>query len=193
MAKVMLGTGLIVAYAYATEFWTAWYSKSHYEQFVFLNRLGGPYAWAFWTMIFCNVVAPQFLWSKKLRTNLWALFVVAMFVNCGMWFERFVIIVTSLHRDYLPSSWAMYKPTWVDLGMLAGSFGLFFTLFLLFCRYLPIVAMAEVKTVIPQAHAHGGDEHRTHRRLDQRRTDYWPDEDHTEEQEHEHPASPPRK
>jgi molybdopterin-containing oxidoreductase family membrane subunit len=181
MAKVMLGTGLIVGYAYGVEFFMAWYSGQHYERFVFLNRAGGPYKWAFWTMVFCNIVAPQFLWSKKLRTNLLALFIVAMCVNVGMWFERFVIIVTSLHRDFLPSSWAMYKPTWVDLGMLAGSFGLFFTLFLLFCRFLPMVAMAEVKTVMPQAHLHGGHEGRT--RLDERRSDYYPDEDYRPEED----------
>jgi molybdopterin-containing oxidoreductase family membrane subunit len=156
MAKVMLGTGMIVAYAYSIEFFTAWYSKQPYEQFVFLNRPFGPYAWAFWTMVFCNVIAPQAIWLTWVRKRVWAIFVVAIFVNVGMWFERFVIVVTSLHEDFVPSSWAMYAPTWVDLGMLAGSFGLFFTLFLLFCRFLPMVAIAEVKTVMPQAHA---DEH----------------------------------
>jgi molybdopterin-containing oxidoreductase family membrane subunit len=173
MCKVLLATGMIVAYAYAGEFFIAWYSGHHYEQFVFLNRPFGPYAWAFWTMVFCNVVAPQLLWSKKLRTNLWVVMFVAMCVNVGMWFERFVIIVTSLHRDFLPSSWAMFVPTWVDLGMLLGSFGLFFTLFLLFCRFLPVVAMAEVKTVMPQAHAHGG--HGAHS-PNLQRSDYNPDE-----------------
>lgn len=153
MAKVMLATGLIVAYAYTVEFFTAWYSKQPYEQFVFLNRPLGPYAWAFWTMVFCNVVAPQSLWFSWVRKRVWAIFVVAVLVNIGMWFERFVIVVTSLHRDFLPSSWALFAPTWVDLGMLAGSFGLFFTLFLLFCRFLPMVAIAEVKTVMPEAHA----------------------------------------
>ena len=153
MAKVMLATGLIVSYAYAIEMFTAWYSQQPYEQFVFLNRALGPYAWAFWTMITCNVIAPQAIWFKAVRKNVWAIFVVAMFVNVGMWFERFVIVVTSLHKDFLPSSWAMFTPTWVDLGMFAGSFGLFFTLFLLFCRFLPMVAIAEVKTVMPQAHA----------------------------------------
>ena len=180
MAKVMLATGLIVAYAYGMEFFTAWYSHAHYEQFVFLNRAAGPYSWAFGTMVFCNVVAPQFLWSKRIRTSLVGLFIVAMFVNIGMWFERFVIIVTSLHRDFLPSSWAMYAPTWVDLGMLAGSFGLFFTLFLLFCRFLPIVAMAEVKTVMPQAHVHGA-----HGKPDRQRMDFHPDEDHSDEADDE--------
>ena len=167
MSKVMLGTGLIVAYAYSVEFFTAWYSGHHYEQFVFMNRPLGPYWWAFFVMAFCNVVAPQFLWIRSVRQNVWLVFVVAIFVNIGMWFERFVIVVTSLSRDYLPSSWASFVPTWTDLGMLLGSFGLFFTLFLLFCRFLPMVAMAEVKTVMPQAH---GDAHH-------KRSDYQPDPD----------------
>jgi len=170
MCKVLLGTGLIVAYSYAIEFYIAWYSQSNFEQFVFLNRIRGPYGWAWACMTFCNVVAPQLLWSKRLRSHLgWVMF-VAMCVNCGMWFERFVIIVGSLHRDFLPSSWGMYIPTWVDLGMFAGSFGLFFTMFLLFCRYLPMVAMAEVKTVMPQSHPHAGPHVNRHR------FDYWPDE-----------------
>ncbi|MFA9477588.1 NrfD/PsrC family molybdoenzyme membrane anchor subunit [Phycisphaerales bacterium AB-hyl4] len=160
MAKVMLGTGMIVAYAYAVEFFVAWYSGHHFEQYAFLNRPFGPYAWAFWTMIFCNIVGPQILWFKWCRLNPWTLLFAAMCVNVGMWFERFVIIVTSLHRDFLPSSWAMYWPTWVDMGMLLGSFGLFFTLFLLFCKFLPMVAMAEVKTVMPQAHANGHADYR---------------------------------
>ncbi len=167
MAKVMLGTGLIVAYAYSVEFFMAWYSGQHYEQFVFMNRAMGPYWWAFFIMVFCNVVAPQFLWLKRVRQNVWLVFIVAIFVNIGMWFERFVIVVTSLSRDYLPSSWASFAPTWTDLGMLLGSFGLFFTLFLLFCRFLPMVAMAEVKTIMPQAH---GD-------TEPKRSDYQPDPD----------------
>lgn len=155
MARVMLATGLIVAYAYSIEFFTAWYSNHHYEQFVFLNRPFGPYWWAFWTMVTCNVIVPQLLWFSAIRKRIWVVFAIAVLVNVGMWFERFVIVVTSLHQDYLPSSWSMFAPTWVDLIMFLGSFGLFFTLFLLFCRFLPMVAMAEVKTVMPQAH---GDE-----------------------------------
>ncbi len=154
MCKIMLGTGLIVAYAYVVEFFMAWYSGHHFEQFVFMNRPLGPMAWAFWVMFGCNVVAPQLLWFKKMRTNLVVVMFCAMCVNVGMWFERFVITITSLHRDFLPSSWATFKPTWVDLCMFAGSFGLFFTLFLLFCRFLPMIAMAEVKAVMPQAHEH---------------------------------------
>jgi len=148
MNKFILATSCIVGYAYAVEFFCAWYSGNQYELFAFLNRAAGPYAWAYWLMVFCNVAAPQLFWLKKWRTSPWRMVLVAVLVNVGMWFERFVIIVTSLSRDFLPSSWGMYWPTWVDLCMLAGSFGLFFTLFLLFCRYLPMVAMAEVKTVL---------------------------------------------
>lgn len=153
MNKIILVTGSIVGYAYAMEFFTAWYSGNRYEQFAFINRAFGPYAWAYWTMVTCNVISPQFFWSKKVRTTPWMMVVICIFVNIGMWFERFVITVTSLSRDFLPSSWGYYKPTLVDIGMFVGSFGLFFTLFLLFCRYLPIVAMAEVKAVLPENHA----------------------------------------
>ncbi len=173
MAKVLLGTGLIVGYAYTVEFFTAFYSGVHWETFAFTNRALGPYRWAFGLMVFCNVIAPQLLWSKKLRQNLWVLFFVAMCVNVGMWFERFVIIVISLSRDFLPSSWGHYVPSWVDLCMFTGSFGLFFTFFLLFCRYLPMVAMAEVKTVMPQAHAHPEKHPKS---KDLHRFDYQPDE-----------------
>jgi molybdopterin-containing oxidoreductase family membrane subunit len=173
MAKILLATGMMVGYSYLTEAFVAWYGGNKTEQFTFINRAFGPYAWAYWTMMFCNVMAPQILWSKKLRQNLLILFIVANFANAGMWFERFVIIVTTLTRDFLPSSWHMFKPTWVDLGTLAGSFGLFFTLFLLFCRFLPMIAMAEVKTVMPQAHAHGD-----HGTPDTHRSDYRPDEHH---------------
>jgi Ni/Fe-hydrogenase subunit HybB-like protein len=159
MAKIMLATGMIVGYAYSVEFFIAWYSHYDYEQFVFMNRPIGPYMPYFWAMVICNIVAPQFLWSKKLRSNLWVVFVVAMFVNVGMWLERFVIIVTSLHRDFLPGSWGMYVPTWVDICMFVGSFGLFGTGFMLFLRYLPIIAMAEVKSVMPQAHIHDDHSH----------------------------------
>lgn len=148
MNKVILATGTMVGYAYATEFFIAWYSGNRYEMFAFINRAMGPYAWAYWTMVTCNVVVPQALWFKKVRTTPWMMVIVAILVNVGMWFERFVIIVTSLHRDFLPSSWGMYAPTWVDIGMFIGSFGLFFTLFLLFCRFLPMVAMAEVKGIM---------------------------------------------
>ncbi|HVT89222.1 MAG TPA: NrfD/PsrC family molybdoenzyme membrane anchor subunit [Tepidisphaeraceae bacterium] len=173
MAKVMLSMGLVVGYSYGMEWFTAFYSGVKVEKFAFLNRALGPYRWAFYLMMFCNVVAPQLLWSRRLRHNLFVLFCVAMCVNVGMWFERFVIIVISLTRDFLPSSWGHYVPTWVDLGMFAGSFGLFFTMFLLFCRFLPMIAMAELKTVMPQAHAHA-EKHPTSRDL--HRFDYQPDE-----------------
>jgi molybdopterin-containing oxidoreductase family membrane subunit len=148
MNIIMLATGMIVGYAYATEFFIAWYSGNPYERFVFLNRAFGPYAWAYWIMVSCNVLAPQVFWFKRLRRNLVVMFVVSILVNIGMWFERFNIIVTSLHRDYLPSAWGYFRPTFVDLLTLAGSFGLFLTLFLLFVRFLPMIAMSEVKGVV---------------------------------------------
>lgn len=154
MAKIMLATGLMVGYAYSIEFFTAWYSGNEYESFTFLNRAFGPYAWAYWIMISCNVLVPQLFWFKKLRRSIPVLFVATIFINIGMWFERFVIIVSSLSRDFLPSSWDYYKPTVWDIGTFVGSFGLFFTLFLLFIRFLPMVAMSEVKGVLPEAEPH---------------------------------------
>jgi molybdopterin-containing oxidoreductase family membrane subunit len=154
MAKVILLTGTIVGYAYGLEFFMAWYSGNPYESFAFVNRAFGPYAWAYWTMVSCNVLVPQIFWFKKARTSIPVLFVASLFVNVGMWFERFVIIVTSLHRDFLPSSWAYFKPTFWDVSTFVGSFGLFFTMFALFVRFVPQVAMAEVKTVLPQASPH---------------------------------------
>ena len=162
MAKIMLATGMMVGYAYAIEFFMAWYSGNAFESFTFVNRALGPYAWAYWIMISCNVLIPQLFWSRRLRRNLSVMWLVAVLVNVGMWFERFVIIVTSLSRDYLPSAWGLYAPTWVEILTLIGSFGLFLTLFLIFMRFAPIVAMAEVKTVMPEArlaeaHAGAGD------------------------------------
>jgi len=154
MNKILLTTGMMVGYSYGIEFFTSWYSGNEYEGFAFVNRALGPYAWGYWTMITCNVVSPQLFWFKKLRRNLWVTFAVGVLVNVGMWFERFVIIVSSLSRDFLPSSWGYFRPTAVDLMTLAGSFGLFFTLFLLFCRYLPMVAMAEVKVAVAAREAH---------------------------------------
>jgi molybdopterin-containing oxidoreductase family membrane subunit len=159
MAKVILATGMLVGYAYGMEFFVAWYSGAIYEQFTFVNRAFGNFAWAYWTMIFCNVVAPQIFWFKPMRTNIWVIWVVGIIVNVGMWFERFVIICTSLTRDFLPANWGAFIPTGVDYATLMGSFGLFFTLFLLFCRYMPMVAMAEVKAFIPEGHAHDDDHH----------------------------------
>ena len=148
MCKVILATGTIVGFAYATEFFIAWYSANQYERFIFLNRAFGPYWWAYWTMVSCNVIAPQFFWFKKLRTSIPVMFVLAIFINIGMWFERFVIIATSLHRDFLPSSWGYFQPTWVDIGTFVGTMGLFLTLFLLFLRFLPMIAISEVKGVL---------------------------------------------
>jgi len=147
MCKLILAMGGIVALAYGTEFFTALYSGNRYERFVFMNRAAGPFAWAYWIMVICNVVTPQLFWSSRLRKNLMVVFVCSLFINVGMWFERFTIIVTSLHRDYLPSSWADYSPTSIEILTLLGSFGLFFTLFLIFCRFLPVIAMGEVKGV----------------------------------------------
>jgi molybdopterin-containing oxidoreductase family membrane subunit len=155
MNKIIMATGLMVGYAYGMEFFIAWYSGGAYEGFAFINRAFGQYAWAYWTMITCNVLVPQLHWFKGVRTNPMATLVIGLFVNVGMWFERFVIICTSLARDFLPSSWGYFIPTKFDFMTLAGSFGLFFTLFLLFCRYLPMVAMSEVKAFHPAAHAHG--------------------------------------
>lgn len=159
MNKIILLTGTMVGYAYSMEFFIAWYSGNEYERFAFINRAFGPYAWAYWIMVSCNVIVPQLFWFKKLRYSIPVMFVASIFVNVGMWFERFVIVVT-LSRDYLPSSWDYYSPTIYDIMLLVGSFGLFFTLFLLFLRYLPMVAISEVKGVLPQAdphyHEHGG-------------------------------------
>lgn len=154
MNKIILATGMMVGYAYVVELFMAWYSGNPYERFTFLNRALGPYAWAYWIMIGCNVLSPQIFWFKKLRRSFVATFVVSAFVTVGMWFERFVIIVTSLHRDFLPSSWAYFKPTLIDVSTFVGTFGLFLTLFMLFIRFLPMVAIAEVKSVMPAADPH---------------------------------------
>ena len=153
MTKVILVTGSMVGYAYAMEFFIAWYSASEYESFAFVNRMFGPYAWAYWIMVSCNVITPQLFWFKKIRTNIIIVFILSIFVNIGMWFERFVITL-SLHRDFLPSSWDYYSPTFFDASIFLGSFGLFFTLFLLFLKFLPAIAMAEIKGVMPEADPH---------------------------------------
>ena len=154
MAKIILLTGTMVGYAYAMEFFIAWYSGNPYESYAFANRAFGDYWWAYWIMISCNVITPQFIWFKGIRRNPWALFVLSIFVNIGMWFERFVITVTSLHHDFLPSSWGYYSPSLWDVATLVGSFGLFFTLFCIFVRYLPTIAIAEVKSVMAIADPH---------------------------------------
>ena len=154
MCKVTLATGSIVGYAYLMELFIAWYSGSPYERFAFINRLKGPFAWGYWLMMTCNVVVPQFFWFKRIRNHLLVVWIISILVNVGMWFERFVIIVISLHRDFLPSNWAHYTPSWVDVCTFIGTFGLFFTLFLLFMRFLPMIAISEVKGITPQADPH---------------------------------------
>ncbi|HXI29510.1 MAG TPA: NrfD/PsrC family molybdoenzyme membrane anchor subunit [Vicinamibacterales bacterium] len=158
MAKVMLLTGSLVGFSYATEFYVAWLNGNAYERATFLMRATGPYASLFWTMVACNAVAPQLLWSSRVRRSVPALFAFSIAVNIGMWLERFIIIVTSLHRSYLPSSWVSYRPTAIEVGTLVGSFGLFFTCFLLFIRLLPMIAIWEVKAgSLAAAHGDAGD------------------------------------
>ena len=159
MNKVILVTGTMVGYAYGMEFFIAWYSGALYEKFAFINRMFGQYWWAYAIMVSCNVITPQLFWFKAIRTSIPIMFVLSLVVNVGMWFERFVIIVTSLANDFLPSSWEFFTPTWVDIGTMLGAFGLFFTMFLLFCRFLPMIAMAEVKMIMPEADPHHGDDH----------------------------------
>jgi Ni/Fe-hydrogenase subunit HybB-like protein len=148
MNIVIIITGSIVGIAYITEFFIAWYSGVAAEQYAFVNRAFGPYWWAYWSMMTCNVISPQLFWIKKIRTSIVLTFILSLVVNIGMWFERFVIIVTSLHRDFLPSSWAMFYPTWADVGVYMFTFGLFFTLFLLFAKFFPVINMAEVKSIV---------------------------------------------
>ncbi len=148
MNKIIIATGSIVGIAYITELFMSWYSGVIYERYAFYNRALGPYAWAYWTMMTCNVISPQLLWIRKLRRNVIFTFFLSIFINIGMWFERFVIIVTSLHRDYLPSSWSMYKPTVFEIAIFVGTLGIFFSLFLLFVRFFPVIAIAEVKSVL---------------------------------------------
>lgn len=148
MCKLVITTSGIVGLSYGTEFFTALYSGSSYEQFVFLNRALGPLFWGYWTMVGCNVLIPQLLWFRRVRGYVPAVFAICILVNVGMWFERFIIIVTSLSRDFIPANWFHYAPTRVEVATLLGSFGLFFTLFLLFCRFIPVIAVAEVKGVL---------------------------------------------
>jgi molybdopterin-containing oxidoreductase family membrane subunit len=155
MNKIMLVTGSMVGYAYAMEFFIAWYGGNPYERFTFLNRAFGPYWWAYWTMLSCNVFIPQLFWFRSIRRSIPAMFVISIFVNIGMWFERFVIIVTSLHRDFTPSAWGYFRPTLFDVATYVGTLGLFFTLFLLFLRFLPMIAISEVKGASPHANPHG--------------------------------------
>ena len=148
MNKIIMLTGMMVGYAYSCEFFIAWYSGAPYEQYAFLNRAFGPYWWSYWIMIFCNVIVPQLFWFRNIRRSIKAMFVISIFVNVGMWFERYVIIITSLHRDFLPSNWDLFKMTFFDFGVLIGSFGMFFTLFLIYIRTLPVISISEVKPVL---------------------------------------------
>jgi len=155
MNKVILLTGSIVGVAYLTELFIAWYSGYVYEQFAFYNRALGPYWWSYFGMMFCNVLSPQFFWSRKLRRSIAFTFFMSIFINIGMWFERFVIIATTLARDYLPSNWSYYSPSWVEIGIFLGTLGIFFTLYLIFVRVAPVVAIAEIKSILKS----GGDQY----------------------------------
>jgi Ni/Fe-hydrogenase subunit HybB-like protein len=151
MAKILLATGLIVAYGYMMEAFAAWYSGNIYEEQMMQNRLAGPYAPFYWALLLCNVVVPHALWSKRIRTNVVVLFIIAIIVNIGMWLERFVIVITSLQRDYLPSSWGMYAPTFWDFATFFGTIGLFLSLMFLFIRFLPMISIFEMRTLVPGA------------------------------------------
>ena len=151
MAKVMLATGLIVFYGYLMEAFFGWYSGNMYERFMIWNRMHGPYATYYWALILCNGLTPQFLWFKKIRSNLLLLFLISIVVSIGMWLERFVIVVTSLHRDFLPSSWGMYQPSQWDWAMFVGTIGFFFSLLFLFIRFLPMISIFEMRTILPEA------------------------------------------
>lgn len=158
MAKIILLTGTIVGYAYIMELFISYYGANKFEADAFhLRILSGPYTWAYYCMFFCNVIAPQVFWWKWCRHNLWVVFIISNFVNFGMWFERFVIIPTTLARDFLPGQWGYYAPSWVEKLMFAGTFGMFFMLFLLFIRFLPVIAVSEVKGVLPEADPHHPD------------------------------------
>ena len=151
LARITLATGLFVAYSYMMETFMAWYSGNPFEMSVIYNRFAGPYAPLYWMLIFCNGIVPQTLWIKSLRTNTVWLFIMSLIVSVGMWLERFVIIVTSLHRDFLPSSWGMYQPTVWDWSMFIGTIGFFFTLLFLFIRFLPMISIFEMRTILPEA------------------------------------------
>jgi len=149
LAKMIIFTSMIVTYAYVTEFFVAWYSGNLFERAAFWSRAFGHFAWVFWLMIFCNSIVPLSLWFKKVRTNVGALFVISIFINVGMWFERFVIVIGSLSHDFNPWAWTSYRPTWVELSILAGSFAWFFLWFLLFVKHLPAISITEVKEALP--------------------------------------------
>jgi molybdopterin-containing oxidoreductase family membrane subunit len=148
MAKVLMATGIMVSYGYLIEAFTGWYSGNFYERFSIMNKSTGPYAYLYWSLIFCNVVAPQVFWIPKLRLHVPTLFIVSLIVSVGMWLERYIIIVVSLHRDFLPSSWGMYAGTKFDWMLYLGTMGLFMTCIFLFIRILPSINMFEMKTLV---------------------------------------------
>ncbi len=152
MCSLVILTSGLVGLAYGTEFFIAYYSGSPYEQFAFYNRATGPLAWGYYIMVACNVLIPQLFWLGAVRRNYLIVFIVSLFINLGMWFERFIIIVASLQRDFLPSAWSDYRPTSIEIATFVGTLGLFFTLFLLFCRFVPVIAIAEIKGVLRPAH-----------------------------------------
>ena len=156
MAKVMLACGLIVAYSYVVEAFMAFYSSDPFESFMLINRTAGPYGWIYWTVLFCNVIVAQTLWFKRIQTSPWALLVIALLINLGMWLERFMIIVVSLHRDFMPSAWGMFYPTFWDFAILLGSLGAFALLFLLFVRFLPVISMSEMRRQVKGREAAAG-------------------------------------
>jgi len=151
MAKLLLACGLVVTYSYLVEIYTAFYSADRFERFTVMDRMTGDFAWCYWTVIFCNVLTPQLIWWKRVRESPLTLFIIAVIVNVGMWLERFMIIVTSLHRDFLPSSWGFFVPTFWDLATLAGSLGAFALLFLMFVRFLPAISMSELRKLNEEA------------------------------------------
>jgi len=157
MGRVMLATGLIVGYGYMMEIFMAWYSAGTYEQYMISNRFAGPYAGVYGSLMLCNILVPQALWFHRIRRSVPALFVVAMFINVGMWLERFVIVVTSLHRDFLPSSWGMYAGTVWDWATFLGTIGLFLSLLFLFIRFLPMISIFEMRTMVPEAEVKEGE------------------------------------
>jgi len=155
MAKVMLATGVIVAYGYMMETFIAFYSGNQYDRYMIMNRMTGPYAFFYWLLIACNIVIPQVLWSRRVRNSVPILFVVALIVNVGMWLERFVIVVVSLHRDYIPSAWGTYMPTRWDWATYVGTIGLFLTLFYLFIRFLPMISIVEMRSLVEETNEEG--------------------------------------
>jgi molybdopterin-containing oxidoreductase family membrane subunit len=154
MAKVMLASGMVVAYGYVMETFMAWYSGNQFERYLVLNRMFGPYGWCYWLLIACNIAVPQLLWFRAVRRNIPLLFGLALVINIGMWLERFVIVVVSLHRDFIPSSWGMYAPTFWDWSTLFGSVGLFAALLFLFIRMLPMISIFEMRELLEESKEH---------------------------------------